>query len=311
MVRIVATGAVPHLADRIAEELSSEPADHAVGRFPDGEADVELTQRVRGEDVYLVGSTGPPVDARLVELALLADACRRADAGRVTAVIPYFGYARQDRRSGSGQAVPTRMVADTLQSAGVERVVVVDPHTPSLEATFDVPVESVTAVPQLVDAAQDALPDDTIVVAPDLGGVKLAERVAVALDLPTAVVRKSRLSGTAVETSGLVGDIGDRVPLLVDDMISTGGTLEAATQALQEAGGKAEVHIAAVHGLFAGDALERVGRLPVRQLVVTDSLPIEGSLPVPHRVESLAPRLADAIGRLHRGEGLGELAAHG
>lgn len=308
---IVASTANPALTAATAGALGTRPADCTVERFPDGEAHVRLREDVRDHDVYLLGSTGPPVDAHLMELALLADACWRADAGRITAVVPYFGYARQDRRSAAGEPVATRVAADVLQGAAIQRVIVVDPHTPAMEAMFGVPLESITAVPMLTDAVKDELAGPAVVVAPDLGAVKLAERVAVRLDLPTAVVRKSRLSDTAVQTSGLVGDIGDRVPLLVDDMISTAGTLEAAAEALRSAGCENDLVVAAVHGLFVGQAADRLATLPLQSLLVTDSLPVPDEVAGRCRVESLAGVLAAAIGRLHRGEPLGELASHG
>jgi ribose-phosphate pyrophosphokinase len=187
--RIVPGPASERLAAMISHHLDDEPVPCTVNRFPDGELLPELAT-VRGDDVYVVQSTGPPVNDRLVELLLLLDACRRAGAGRITAVVPYFGYARQDRRSRPGQAIGARAVADALTATGANRLLVVDPHTPSLEAMFAIPVELLTAIPVLVPALAD-LPADAVVVAPDLGAVKLAERVAARLDRPVAVVRKT------------------------------------------------------------------------------------------------------------------------
>ena len=185
---------------------------------------------VRDRDVYLLAPTGPPVNDNLVELMLLLDACRRGGAARCTAVVPYLGYARQDRRSQQGQALGLRTVADALAAAGADRLVVVDPHSRAVEAAFSVPVLTLTAVPVLAAAAGAGPPHPQVVVAPDLGAVKLAEHYAALLGLPVAVVRKSRLTGATVAAEDLVGAVTGLAPLVVDDMISTAGTVEAAVQ---------------------------------------------------------------------------------
>ena len=301
----------PKLAADIAAQLGVQLADGTVERFPDGEAHVRLNERVRGEDVFLVQPTGPPPDAHLVELALMADACRRAGAGRVTAVIPYFAYSRADHRSADGEAVGTRVAADVLTGAGVERIVVVDPHTTALEAASAVPVESITAVPTLAAAVTEELSGEVVIVAPDLGAVKLAERFCELLDAPGAFVRKTRLSGSTVETAGIVGEVRDRLPVIVDDMITTAGTIEAAAAALRSAGCEADLVVAATHGLLVADAVDRLSALPLQRLVLSDSLPVSGDLPLPLRIESLAEPLGRAITRLHRHEPLAELASRG
>ena len=308
---VVAGSAIPVLARAVAGQLGTSMTSCLTERFPDGEAHVSLRDSVSGEDVYVIQSTGPPVDEHLMELALLTDACRRAEAGRVTAVMPYFGYARQDRRSGVGDAVAIPVVANLLVGAGVDRILVVDPHSPALEASFGVPVESVSATPLLASALERHLPEHPVLVAPDLGAVKLAERLATRLDVPAAFVSKSRLSGTEVETTGIVGEVRGRVPVIVDDMVSTGGTLEAACGALRDAGSDTGFLVAATHGLLVGNAVERLSALPLSMLVLTDSLPLSTDSPLPLRVETLAGLLGTAIGRLHRHDPLGELSSHG
>lgn len=307
---VLAGNAHPALAGAVAEQLGTELGETTVERFPDGEAHVVVHEPVRGGDVYLVQPTGPPADAHLVELALLADACRRADADRITAVVPYFGYARGDRRSTGGEAVATRVAAD-IAGAGLHRMIVVDPHTPALEAAAPVPLESVSAVPLLADALAARLPAHPVVVAPDLGAVKLAERFGAALGVPAAFVRKTRRSAATVEAAGVVGEVRGRTPVVVDDMISTGGTIEAAVGVLADAGAEPDVRVAATHGLLVGDAAARMAALPLRELVISDSLPPADDLPVPCHVVSLAGRLAAAISRLHDDRPLAELASHG
>ena len=292
------------LTDAIAARLDVPPAPSVIERFPDSELRPAVDD-VCGDDVYVIQATGPPVNDHLVELLLLLDATRRAHAGRVTAVIPYFGYARQDRRSHAGDAVAARVVADAIATVGADRAVLVDPHTTALEAMFSIPVETLTAVPVLADALAPLAADDAVVVAPDLGGVKLAEAYAHVLDRPVAVVRKTRLSGMAVHATELVGDVTGRPAIIVDDMISTGATIEAAAQLMLEYDAVPDIAVAATHGLLVGDAATRLDRLPLRKLLVTDSItptgvPAPREPPVPSRqVCTIAPLLADTITRLH------------
>jgi ribose-phosphate pyrophosphokinase len=301
---IVSGSAHRALAGAVAAALGGEPVACEVERFPDGELR-PCVGDVRGADTYVVQPTGPVVNEHLVELLLLLDACRRSGARRITAVVPYFGYARQDRRVRGGQAVGARVALDTL-AAGADRIVVVDPHTSALEAMSAVPVQMLTAVPLLARAVAREIPDAAVIVSPDLGAVKLAEHYARLLDRSVAVVRKTRVSGTSVQAEELVGDVADRPAVIVDDMISTGGTVEAATQILLAHGAPA-VTVAATHGLLIGPARDLLSRLPIRRVLVTDTLPV-GTEQMPSlAVRSVAALLADAIGRLNREEPLDDL----
>ena len=256
---------------------------------------------------YVIQPTGPPVSDHLVELLLLLDACRRGGAGRITAVLPYFGYARQDRRSQAGEAVGARVVADALAASGAQRLVVVDPHTAALEAMCGIPVEMLTAVPALAGALAPLVPGDAVVVAPDLGAVKLAEHYASLLHRPVAVVRKTRMTGATVRAEEIAGDVAGRPAVVVDDMISTGATIEAAVRVLLAHGAAPAIVVAATHGLLVAGAAGRLGRLPVQCTVTTDSLPRGHPPALPLQVESIAPLLADAISRLHHEQPLGDL----
>ena len=256
---------------------------------------------------YVIQPTGPPVSDHLVELLLLLDACRRGGAGRITAVLPYFGYARQDRRSQAGEAVGARVVADALAASGAQRLVVVDPHTAALEAMCGIPVEMLTAVPALAGALAPLVPGSAVVVAPDLGAVKLAEHYASLLHRPVAVVRKTRMTGATVRAEEIAGDVAGRPAVVVDDMISTGATIEAAARVLLAHGGAPAIVVAATHGLLVAGAAGRLGRLPVQCTVTTDSLPRGHPPALPLQVESIAPLLADAISRLHHEQPLGDL----
>lgn len=300
------------LAEEIAKTLGVELAPRILERFPDGELNIEIKQSVRGCDVYLIQPTCPPVDEHFFELFLMADACRRAGATHLTAVIPYFGYARQDRRARGREPVSTRLVADLINASGLQHVVVVDFHSRAIESAFAIPVEHVTAIPILAAAVRPSVHKDAIVVSPDLGAVKMAEQYAKLLDLSVAIIHKSRVSATEVNVQRIVGDVREREILVVDDMITTGGTIEKAITALLEAGcSSSGLKVAASHGLFVGHAAERLGKLPIEKIYVSDSVPKPERFPLPLQVSSLAPLLAETIQRLHRLESLDDFLARG
>jgi ribose-phosphate pyrophosphokinase len=299
----------PPLAQGVARALGVSLADCELSRFPDGEMHVDVRETVRDADVYLLQPTAPPIEANLLQL-LMADACRRGGALRVTAVMPYFGYARQDRRATGREAVGSRVVAETLRSTGIDRVVAVHLHTAGLEAVFSIPLEHLTAMPALLTAVASLPQKPGVVVAPDAGAIKLAQHWARVLNIPAAVVHKIRVGGDMVETHGLAGEVRGRRPLIVDDMISTGGTVAAAIAALLEAGAVPQVVVAATHGLFVGSAVERLAPLPIMHLLVTDTVSITAPVDLSVQRVSVAPLLADAITRLHRGRSLSDLILH-
>ena len=306
VLRVVPGTANQPLAAAVAARLGTELTQCEVTRFPDGELRPVVAE-VRGDDVYVVQPTGPPVDRHLMELFLLLDACRRGGPDRVTAVLPYYGYARQDRRARAGEAVGARVVADLLGAARADRLLVIDPHTVALEAMCPMPVEMLTAVPTLADRVRPMLDDEAVVVAPDLGAVKLAERYATFLHRSVAVVRKTRVSGATVEVHGLVGDVAGRPTLIVDDMISTGSTIEAAMNVIVAQGGVADL-VVATHGVLANGATERMNAAGMRRLLLTDTLVTPDAPPA--EVCTIAPLLADAMSRLHRNEPLEDLLIH-
>ena len=307
---IVAGSGNPPLADSIAERLGARVCRSILNRFPDSELHAEIDETVRGCDVYLVQPTGPPVDGHLMELLFLADACRRAGAARLTAIVPYFGYARQDRRTKGREAVGGRLIADMLDVAGLERIVAVDLHTASLEGFFSIPLEHLSAVSLLANAIDELATGKTVIVAPDLGAVKLAEQYAELLRKPIAIAHKTRLSGQEVKVRGIVGEVAGRAPVIVDDMISTGGTIEAAAVALIAAGCLPEITVVATHALLVGPAIARLSSLPLKRIVVTDSLPTPETGSLPANLVSLAPMLAETVTRLNVGESLSGLLRH-
>lgn len=299
------------LAAAVAEQLGLTLANRALTRFPDSELHIEVQESVRSRDVYLVEPTGPPVDQRLFELMMLADACRRAGAACLTAVIPYFGYARQDRRATGRDPVGARLVADLLKAAGIQRVVAIDLHSAALEGFFPMPLEHLSAVALLADGvASSGLAADAVIVAPDLGAVKLAQRYARLLRKPLAIVNKTRLSGEEVEARGVVGEVRGQPILIIDDMITTGATIAAAVRALKEAGASSDVTVAATHGLFVGGAAQRLKPLGVKRFILTDSVAQPTNLGLPLRLVSVAPLLGDAIKRLHTDRSLSDLITH-
>jgi ribose-phosphate pyrophosphokinase len=308
ILRIVSGSANPGLASAVANYLGAEPDGCALQRFPDGELRPTV-EKVCGCDVYIVQPTSPPVNEHIVELLMLLDACRRARAARVTAVVPYFGYARQDRRTATGQALGSAVVADAIAAAGADRLVVVDPHTPALEAVCRIPVETLTGVPALSAELAAEWPDGAVVVAPDLGAVKLAERYAAVLHGPVAVVRKQRESGSAVAALDVAGDVGGRPAVIVDDMITTGATIEAAVGLLRAQGAAQEIVVAATHGLLVHAAARRLHELRLRRVLVTDTVAVKTADSL-IQVSSIAPTVADAIACLHADKPLREPVTH-
>jgi ribose-phosphate pyrophosphokinase len=308
---LLAGSANPVLSAAVAERLQLAPVRRIVSHFPDSELHVELQDSVRGSDLFIFQPTTPPCDAHLIELLLLSDAARRAGAARVTAVMPYFGYGRQDRRATGRESVGARVMADALYSVGrVDRVIALDLHSSSLEGFFGVPLEHLSAAGLLTEALRPYVTPKSVVVAPDLGAVRLAERYAQQLSLPVAIVHKIRTGGGTVAVRGLTGDVRQRRPVIVDDMISTGATIVAAVRTLRAAGAIPETVVAAVHGLFVGPARSVLGELSLECLVVSDTVDGEDMPGFPmHRV-TVAGLLADAIRRLHRGESLGDLISH-
>jgi ribose-phosphate pyrophosphokinase len=308
-VRIVAGRASEELATSMAASLGTELVGRDSERFPDGEIHVRLHEELRDDDTYLVQSTGPPSQEHLTELLLLADAAYRAGAARITAVVPYLAYARQDRRTAVGEPVGLRVVADVLRASHVDRLVVVDPHTSALESIVGVPVETTTAVPLLADAVARHLDGDAVLVAPDLGAAKLVDRYAALLGLEVAIVRKTRVSGAEVAAGAVIGEVEGRRPVVVDDMISTAGTIASACEAVRAAGAVGPVVVAATHSLLVGAAVGRLDAVEPGVLVTTDSVPVP-EVGWPLEVVSLAERLGEVVRRLHEGRPLEELAAY-
>jgi ribose-phosphate pyrophosphokinase len=240
----------PPLSAAVAAELGVPLGACEVDRFPDGEIAVRLLESVRRREVFIIQSTAPPTNSNLVELLAIADACRRAAAARITAIVPYFGYGRADKRIDLREPIMGRVVADLLETVGIAHVVVVDLHTPQIEGFFHIPVDSLTAVPTMCLTLRDDLPKDVIVVSPDIGRVRVAGLFARCLDSPMVMLRKSRESAAKTVVAQVIGIVAGRACLIVDDMITSGGTMASGIGALLSAEARSEIFVAATHGLL-------------------------------------------------------------
>ena len=285
----------PRLAKAIAQALGLSLGNCLVEQFPDGEIGVRLLEPVRQKTVLLIQSTSPPVNDYLIELLALADACRRAAAERIIAVVPYFGYARADKRHGHLEPITASVVAELLQVVGIEQVITLDLHAPQIEGFFRIPVDSLTAVPTLCEALHDRLPPGVVVVSPDTGRVQMASQYAQKLDTEVIVLHKQRRSGTETEVTRVVGDVRDRPCLIIDDMISTGGTIAKSIEALLDAGAQSKITIAATHGLFVKDARAKLGHESIQTIFVTDTVSPRETDWSQLQVVSVAPLIAAAI----------------
>lgn len=286
------------LAEAVAEILQLRLGASRISRFPDGEVAIEVKESVRDCEVFVVQSTCPPVDENLIELLAVIDCCRRASALKVTAIVPYFGYARADKRRGRQEPITASMVAVMMEAAGVDQLITFDLHTPQTEGFFHIPVDTLTAVPTLCAAMCQYLPPGTVVVSPDEGRVKTAAEYARRLGSDVAVLHKERESGSETRVTHVVGNVCDRPCLIIDDMISTGGTIAESITSLIECGARSEITVAATHGLFVQHAREKLSsHEAVRQIFVTDTVPVSQGEWAQLHIVSIAPLVAAAINR--------------
>ena len=304
---MVFTGnANPDLARKIVENLGMTLGDASVDQFSDGEIAVELHVNVRGRDVFVVQPTCAPTNDNLMELIVMVDALRRASAGRITAVVPYFGYARQDRRVRSARVpITAKVVADMMVGVGVDRMLTVDLHAEQIQGFFDVPVDNVYGSPVLLEDIEQQKFENLIVVSPDIGGVVRARAVAKHLGVDLAIIDKRRPQAGIAEVMNIIGDVSNRTCLLVDDMVDTAGTLCNAAKALKEHGAK-RVIAYATHPVLSGKAVENLNKSVLDELVVTDSIPLSDAVKACTKVRqlTLSRMLAEAMRRLSNEESL-------
>jgi len=304
---MVFTGnANPELALKITERLAIPLGDATVSKFSDGEIAVEINENVRGREVFVVQSTCAPTNDNLMELIVMVDALRRASAGRITAVVPYFGYARQDRRVRSSRVpITAKVVADMMVGAGVDRVLTVDLHAEQIQGFFDVPVDNVYASPVLLDDINRQKYEDLIVVSPDIGGVVRARAVAKQLGVDLAIIDKRRPAANVAEVMNLIGDVDGRTCLLVDDMVDTAGTLCNAATALKEHGA-VKVVAYCTHPVLSGSAINNLNNSVLDEMVVADSIPLNKDIEKLGMVRqlTLSGMLSEAMRRLANEESL-------
>jgi ribose-phosphate pyrophosphokinase len=296
----------PELAKRVVEKLGIPLGDATISHFSDGEISVEINENVRGRDVFVIQSTCAPTNDNLMELLFMVDALRRASAGRITAVLPYFGYARQDRRVRSARVpISAKVVADMMATAGIDRLLTVDLHSEQIQGFFDVPVDNVYGSPVLLSDIEVQNFENLIVVSPDIGGVVRARAVAKQLNIDLAIIDKRRPAANVAEVMNLIGEVEGRTCLLVDDMVDTAGTLCNAAKALKAHGAK-KVIAYCTHPVLSGPALERLRESQLDELVVTDSIPLSAEAQSQTRIRqlSLSGMLAEAMRRISNEESL-------
>ena len=297
-IKLFAGNACGKLAGAIAERLKMHLADAEVGKFSDGECSVHIGETVRGCDVFVIQSTSQPVNDNLMELLVMIDALRRASAGRITAVIPYFGYARQDRKARARDPITAKLVADLITSAGADRVLTMDLHAPQLQGFFDIPVDHLLGIPVLCKAIQKEafMKNDIVVVSPDVGSVGRARQMAQKLNASLAIVDKRRPKANVMEVMNIVGDVRGKVCLMVDDMIDTAGTITQGARALVDVGGATEVYACCTHAVLSGPAIERLDNSVLKEIYVlnTIELPAEKKLAKIKEI-SVAPIFAESI----------------
>lgn len=301
---VFAGNAHPELARKVAECLDNRLGHATVGQFSDGEIAVEINENVRGKDVFILQSTCVPTNDNLMELILMVDALRRASATRITAVMPYFGYARQDRRVRSARVpISAKVVADMMVKAGVDRVMTMDLHADQIQGFFDVPVDNVYGSPILLDDIERQNYDDVVIVSPDIGGVVRARAVAKQLNVELAIIDKRRPRANQAQVMHIIGDIQDRTCILVDDMVDTAGTLCKAAEALKARGAK-RVLAYATHPILSGPAIDNISSSQLDELVVTDTIPLSEAARRSGKIRQLtvAGLIGEAIRRVSNEE---------
>ncbi|MHB0912407.1 MAG: ribose-phosphate diphosphokinase [Armatimonadota bacterium] len=298
----------PALAEEIARELGQELGRLRIARFTDGETYVKFDESVRGVDAFIVQPSCPPVDNNLMELLILIDALRRASADRITAVIPYYGYARQEKKDAPREPITAKLVADILTTAGANRVITMDLHADAIQGFFNIPVDHLTAITMFCSYFQAKGLEDIVVVSPDEGRVKKVRQVVSRLKAPLAVGYKHHPEMGVSEVTHLAGDVRGKTPIIIEDIISTGGSIMECVDSLLAHGCKPEIYIGATHGVLTGPAFERLSRPEIKEVVITNTIPVPPEkLGEKIKVLSVAPLLAEAMRRVHENESINSL----
>ena len=306
-LKIFSGNANPDLAREIASFLGVEVGDARVSRFSDGEIQVKINESVRGADVFIIQPTCTPVNENLMELLILIDAIRRASARRITAVLPYFGYARQDRKTRARDPITAKLVSNLITVSGARRVIAMDLHAGQIQGFFDIPVDHLVGVPILAKYFNEKGLENKVVVSPDLGGVTRARDLAERIGAPNAIIDKRRPEPNVAEIMNIIGDIEGKTVIMVDDIIDTAGTITQGAQALMERGAK-EVYVCCTHPILSGPAVDRLANSPIKEVVVTNTIPLPPEKKLPKiKVLSVAPLMGEAIRRIHEDLSVSEL----
>ena len=313
-IQVLCGNSNPEFAKTVCKELGIELGKNEVKTFADGEVSVTLTETVRGADVFLIQSTCKPVNDNLMELLVMIDACRRASAGRITAVIPYFGYARQDRKAKSRDPISAKLVANMLVAAGANRILTMDLHAAQIQGFFDIPVDHLLGNPTFVEYFLEKFPedkynhDDFVVVSPDVGSVGRARAFAAKLHMGLAIVDKRRPKANVCEVMNIIGDVKGKSCILYDDMVDTAGSLCNAARALIEVGGAKEVYACATHGVLSGPAYDRIEQSPIKEMVFLNTIPeVHNTASNKLKFLDVAPVFARAIAHIHGGTSIADL----
>lgn len=302
-IKIISGNSHPALAMQIASALGLQLSKADINRFADGETSVSILETVRGSDVFLVQSTSSPVNDHLMELLIMCDSCKRASAGRITAVVPYFGYARQDRKSKARDPISAKLIANLITAAGADRVLTMDLHAAQIQGFFDIPVDNMVGSSVLIPHIAGKFgvgATDACIVSPDLGSVARARKYAEKLDMPLAIIDKRRPKANVSEVMNIIGNVEGKMCILVDDLIDTAGTLVHAAQALVEKGGAKGVCACATHGVLSGPAIERIQNSPIEELTLLDTIALPPEKKIDKiKVLSVAPVFTEAIARIY------------
>lgn len=299
----------PALAEKICANLSMPLGLAKVKNFSDGEIMVEIGENVRGRDIYVVQSTCSPTNNNLMELLIMMDALKRASAATITAVIPYYGYARQDRKVAPRTPITSKLVADLITTAGADRMVTIDLHAGQIQGFFNIPVDNLYAAPVILDHLKKRFANDHIVmISPDAGGTERARAFAKRLECTLAIIDKRRTGPNVAEVMHLVGDVKGKIAIILDDMIDTAGTLTQAARALKEHGAKT-IYACATHGVLSGPAIDRINASDIEEVVITNTIPLgeKSALTSKIKVLSIAELLAETIRRIHEDESVSSL----
>lgn len=299
-LKVFAGNCHPELAEEICDYLGASLVSAEISRFKDGEINVRIDETVRGADVFVIQPTSPPINENIMELLVMIDALRRASARRITAVVPYYGYARQDRKAQPRDPITAKLVANLITTAGARRLLAIDFHAPQIQGFFDIPVDHLYSAPIMIDYFKEKGLKNLTAVAPDVGAVKRVRSFAESLDIPLAIIDKRRPKANVAEVQNVIGDVKGRNVILLDDIIDTAGTITEAAKVLKEKGAS-NVYACGTHGLFSGPAIERLKAAPFKELIITNTIPQKVDLGMDNlKVLSVAPLLGEAIDRIFK-----------